>query len=82
MCAGDDDGVREADELGEEVGARRALHSPGEGGRDEGLRVGRSLGRAVRDLHRDSGGAHAFEVRGLAPVPPAHVRTPRLARIP
>ena len=42
MRARDDDGVGEADELGEEVGARRALHSPGEGGRDEGLRVGRS----------------------------------------
>ena len=69
MCAGDDDGVREADELGEELGAGCSLDSPGEGGRDEGLRVGRRLGRAVRDLHRDSGGAHAFEVRGLAPVP-------------
>ena len=42
MRAGDDDGVGEADELGEELGAGRALHPPGEGGRDEGLRVGRS----------------------------------------
>ena len=42
MCASDDDGVGEADELGEELGARRALHPPGEGGRDERLRVGRS----------------------------------------
>jgi hypothetical protein len=40
MRARDDDGVGESDELGDELGAGCSFNSPGEGGRDEGLRVG------------------------------------------
>ena len=72
--AGDDDRAAQRDELGEELRSCPAAAAARVRGRDHGLPAVAD-DRLGRDLHLDA--VERREIRGLDPVPAAHLRPPR-----